>query len=449
MALTEQTHTDVTEHQARKDQAENGKVGTNRSASRKVADLATHPHDPGQSPNYHADLHLHGLGEESVIDARVVFLTHYIPLYQVRVLQSIAARVSDFQILLSTPIEPNRDFQPDWSGLNVTVQNSLTLRRRWRHPEGGFDDQLYVHIPYDTSARLRSLKPDVVMSLELGARSAGAAMYCRRRPESKLVLCTYMSERTEQGRGLLRRELRKKLLRSADAVTYNGPSCKQYLSGFGVPEDQMFHLPYAADDRTVYNGPVERQESRCRDRMLVVGQLSERKGVDRLVEQVSSYCDKNPSRCIEVIFAGDGPLRGVLESKVTPANLKVKLLGNVPADELSVWMLRCGVLLAPTLADEWMLVVNEALHAGVPVIGSVHAQAVTALIQPGINGWIYDPMVSGSIDQSLASYFACDDATMNQMRHHCRDSVAHRNPDWAANGAIEAIQHVLNPTRTD
>ena len=116
-----------------------------------------------------------------VVDARVVFLTHYIPLYQVRVLQSIAASVRDFHILLSTPIEPNRDFAPDWSGLDVTVQDTWTVRHRWKHRADkksvGFDDQLYVHVPYDTSSRLRALKPDVVMSLELGARSMGAIRY--------------------------------------------------------------------------------------------------------------------------------------------------------------------------------------------------------------------------------------------------------------------------------
>ncbi len=397
---------------------------------------------------YYDDASLrHLVDDDSLIDARVVFLTHYIPLYQVRVLQSIAARVRDFQILLSTPIEPNRDFQPDWSGLNVTVQNSWTLRRRWRHPDGGFDDQLYVHVPYDTSARLRKLKPDVVMSLELGARSAGAALYCRRHPETKLVLCTYMSQRTEQGRGLIRRKLRQRLLGSADAVTFNGPSCKDYLNDFGVPQDRMFHLPYAADDRTVYQGPTERDEKDCRHRMLVVGQLSQRKGVDKLLKQVARYCRTNTTREIEIVFAGDGPLREELETIQTPPNLKVNLLGNVPADELAVWMLRCGVLLAPTLADEWMLVVNEALHAGVPVIGSIHAQAVTTLVQDNVNGWSYDPMEDGSIDRSLDTYFDQSDQTLSEMRVVCRQSVASRSPAWAADGAIRAIKHVLPPSQ--
>ena len=388
---------------------------------------------------------------ESIIDARVVFLTHYIPLYQVRVFQAIAERVRDFQILLSTPIEPNRDFQLDWSGLNVTVQNSWTLRRRWRHREGGFDDQLYVHIPYDTSARLRKLRPDVVMSLELGARSAGAAIYCNRHPETKLVLCTYMSQRTEQGRGLLRKRLRKRLLRSADAVTYNGPSCQEYLHDFGVQDDRLFHLPYAADDRTIYQGPVTREESAVRHRLLVVGQLNERKGVTRLVEQLIGYCQDRPDQPIEVVFAGSGPLREELEqhhqSTLAP-NLKVNVLGNIPPEELAVWTLRCGVLVAPTLADEWMLVVNEALHAGLPVIGSRHAQAVTTLIQNSENGWIYDPMCEESSDpQSLATaldaYFKPSNDQIATMRPKCRESVSLRTPTWAASGAIRAIRHVL------
>ena len=129
----------------------------------------------------------------SPLDAKVVFLTHYIPLYQVRVLQEITKRIRDFQILLSTPIEPNRNFRLDWSGLNVEVQKTVTLRRRWRHAKAGFDDQLFVHVPYDTLKQLKRIRPDVVISHELGARSLAAARYCRR-SGARLVLATFMSE---------------------------------------------------------------------------------------------------------------------------------------------------------------------------------------------------------------------------------------------------------------
>ncbi len=381
------------------------------------------------------------------IDARVVFLTHYIPLYQVRVLQSIAASVRDFHVLLSTPIEPNRDFAPDWSGLNVTVQDTLTLRQRWRHraadSAGAFKDSLYVHFPYDTSRRLRDLKPDVVMSLELGARSLGAIRYCRKHSETKSVLCTYMSEHTEQNRGRMRRRLRKYLLDRADAVTYNGPSCFDHLKTYGVDDEKMHHFPYAADDRSAYLGPLDREEHQARNRFLCVGQLSERKGVRLLLNQLNEYCRQRPGEHFHITFAGDGPMRAELEAQPLPTNLSLQLLGNITPDALSVEMLRHGILIAPTLADEWLLVANEALQAGLPVIGSVFAQAVTTLVKDGVNGWQYCPTDPGSLASALDRYLALPTNAMVNMRRSARASVQHCTPAWASSGAIDAINAVL------
>lgn len=381
--------------------------------------------------------------EASKFDARVVFLTHYIPLYQVRVLQSIAASVRDFHVLLSTPIEPNRDFTPDWSGLDVTVQDTWTLRSRWRHQAAGFEDLLFVHVPYDTTRRLRSLNPDVVMSLELGARSMGAASYCAKNLHSKLVLCTYMSERTEEGRGWLRRYFRKRLVRRADAVTYNGPSCQRYLRGLGVADERLFHFPYAADDRTVYRGPTERDDWATRHRLLAVGQLTDRKGVLPLMNQVSEYCRARPHRKVALDFAGEGPLRIVIDSFDLPQNVDVQVLGNISPEELGTRMLAYGALIAPSLADEWMLVVNEALQAGLPVLGSIHAQAVTAIVQNGFNGWQYDPMAEGSLATALDAYFDESSNQLATMRVNARRSVAERTPQWAASGALDAVKYVL------
>lgn len=380
------------------------------------------------------------------IPARVVFLTHYIPLYQLRVLQHLARSVQEFQVLLSTPIEPNRDFTPDWSDLDVTVQDTVTVRRKWRHRDAGFDDPLYVHFPYDTMRRLKALQPDVVMSLELGARSLGAAIHCGLHRDTKLILCTYMSQRTEQGRGWMRETIRKRLTARADAVTFNGPSCRQYLRGLGVSDDKLFALPYAADDRTTFRGCVSRDDSATRHRLLVAGQLSDRKGTLPLIEQITGYCNQRPDRSIELIFAGDGPLRCELNRRTLPSNLSMQILGNLIPADLSDLMTRCGVMIAPTLADEWMLVINESLQAGLPVIGSVHAQAVTTLVRDGFNGWQYDPMHPSELASKLDQYFDCSSTQLNEMRVQARRSVAERTPEWAAAGAIDAVRHVLGMT---
>lgn len=403
------------------------------------ADMAAHQPVPNDSAD--------GLRARPTMPARVVFLTHYIPLYQAQVLRAIARRVSDFHVLVSTPIEPNRQFQPDWDDLNVIVQKTITLRRRWRHGDslGGpqFVDPLFVHVPRDTAAQLRRLNPDVVMSLELGARSLGAIRYCRKH-DAKCVLCTYMSEHTETNRGGARRRLRRYLIDRADAITFNGPSCQNYLKQLGARPERLYPLPYAADDRTLYRGPVTRADAAMRNRLLFVGQLSERKGVVPMIEQLARYCRERPQRQLNLRIAGDGPLRPVIEQFPVPGNLQLELLGNVPASELGTLMSHCGVCIAPTLADEWLLVVNEALHAGLPVIGSIYAQAVTTLIRDGHNGWQYTPTVPDSLQRSLDRYFDTSDSDLATIRCKCRDSVAERTPSWAAQGAIDAIADLIS-----
>ncbi len=378
------------------------------------------------------------------LDARVVLLTHYIPLYQVRLFQTIAQNVRELKILLSTPLEPNRHFEPDWGGLDVTVQKSLTLQRNWHH-RAGFTDPLYVHFPYDTYSQLRRIQPDIILSLELGFRSTVSALYRKLHPRSRLVIATYMSEHTEQGRGLLRRLIRGWLIRTADVLTYNGPSCERYLRSIGAKPSKLLPLPYVADDRTLYHGPLERTVTQ-RHRLLYVGQLSERKGVLPCLEQLSEYARMHPEQRLELDLIGTGPLQNQIQSFVPPNNFVVRYLGSMSAEKLGHQMSQYGALLLPTLADEWAMVVNEALHAGLPIIGSNLAQAVETLVTPHVAndakriGWAYDPRTTTGLAECLDRFFATSDIELEAMRLRCRESVRELTPAYAGNAAIQALQ---------
>ncbi|MEO1528139.1 MAG: glycosyltransferase family 4 protein, partial [Planctomycetota bacterium] len=260
---------------------------------------------------------------------------------------------------------------------------------------------------------------------------------------AKSILCTYMSEHTEQARGGLRNKLRQHLVRRADAITFNGPSCERYLKQLGAAPDRLYRLSYAADDRTAHTGSVERDENAARNRFLYVGQLTQRKGVMPMIEQLAAYCRSNLNREIELRMAGRGPLRDEIERFGVPGNLTIRLLGNLTPTELAAEMQTCGSTIAPTLADEWLLVVNEALQAGLPVIGSIYAQATTTLIRDGENGWQYDPAEASSLHAALEKYYSVSHDQLAAMRNHCRDSITHCTPAWAAEDAVRAIADLI------
>lgn len=355
------------------------------------------------------------------IDGRVVTLTHYLPPYMKAVLAEASQHVRDFRVLLSTPLEPNRQFETDWSGLSVEVQKSWMLRRPWKH-RAGFQDELYVHFPYDTLFQLRRAQPDIIFSFELGFRSFQSLLHRLRYRRCRLALCVCVSEHTEQGRGGLRSILRRLLLKRADAITYNGPSCLAYLKQFAVPDEKLFHFPYAAVTDYAYNGTLERSTENAK-RFVCVGQLIERKGVVPLVSEFAKYCSQYPEERLDLTMIGSGPMQQQLEQTERTNNFKLSFVGHVPPQQLSQELQKYGVLVFPTLADEWGLVVNEAMQAGLPVLGSCFGQASPTLIREGANGWVYNPEQPAQLHDKLTQINLLSPIQLNEMRHAARATV--------------------------
>ncbi|MFN3189745.1 MAG: glycosyltransferase family 4 protein [Aureliella sp.] len=374
------------------------------------------------------------------LDCRIATLTHYLPPYMARVLYHISREVREMKILLSIDQEPNRDFGNTWDGLDVSVQNSWMIKRPWKHSTG-FVDELYVHVPYDTGRQLKAFDPDIVFSYELGFRSLASSFYCRRH-RKPLVLCVCVSEHSEQGRGRLRHWLRKRLLRSASAITFNGPSCRRYLKRFDVPDEKLFHFPYCTSDSFRYEGAVERA-SEIDHRFICIGQLSERKGVLPLLDGISDYCRSRPHAKVGLDLVGNGPLHDKIANQERPSNFDLRLLGHMQYDQMCNAMEQAGVLVFPTMADEWGLVVNEGMQAGLPILGSCYGQAATTLIEPGKNGWLYKPDQVNELHQRLDEILSLDHAALTAMRHTAQETVRDITPQSVASGAIEMFKAVL------
>ena len=237
----------------------------------------------------------------------VVVLVNYLRRHHVVAYKALAKKVKRLTILLSTPMEPDRSWAADWDELDVRVQLNWTWTSRWRH-SSGFEEPNFIHIPIDTTMRLRDLKPDIVFSYELGMRTLLCSRYCRRHPNVPLVMVGNMSDHIEQERGFSRRMIRKLLRSRIDYCTYNGPSCKRYLASLGFDEHRMFHLPYCFDVDKAYAGEKQFSHDGIL-RLVYCGAISQRKGILQFSKIVRQWSDKNLDRKIELTVCGSGPLR--------------------------------------------------------------------------------------------------------------------------------------------
>lgn len=385
------------------------------------------------------------------MDAHVVSLVNFIAPNDIAVLQALAARVRKLTVLSSVAMEGNRDWVPDWADLDVVVQKTHTITRKEQHP-GGYCDTNYIHLPLDTGRQLRTLSPDAIVTAELGLRTAMCLRYAdkrnRRSPvDQKCAVVTSInaSERSEAGRGGIRERVRRHLLRKSHWVTFNGPSCETHLLSLGADPAKLSHWPYAADPTKAYRGALTLSETSIasRDlRLLTTGQLSKRKGIDIALDQLSQWSARHPEQRITWNLVGAGPLAGEISEYRTPENLTVKQHGHCDPTEISAHYRDNDAMLFPTLSDEWGLVVDEALFSGLPVIGSVHAQAVSTVIRDDENGWKYDPTskTEDGLSNVLDRVTRLDGAAFNQIRHSTRPSVADRTPDHAADLAVVAIK---------
>lgn len=371
---------------------------------------------------------------------RVALLTNFIPPYRLPLYKALAERLDEFQVFISTPMEPNRSWTPLWEGLKVRVQKNLTLRRTWNHPHG-FSEPLYVHIPYDTLWLLTQYQPDVIISGEMGLRTLQALLYRKLNPQSRLILWATVSEYSEKGRGQLRERLRRSLVPQADALLVNGQSGARYISQFGVPEDHIFFAPYTTNITPFLKIPLAR-EPNMTDRLLYVGQLVERKGLNQFLSTVETWVQAHPERKLEFWLVGDGPLRSALEQKVWPPNLAVQFLGDVLYDRLPEFYGQAGVFVFPTLADEWGLVTNEAMAAGLPVLGSLYGQSVEELVHDGVTGWTFRPDQSEEMYRALDRALSTPREELEVIRAHARDRIAYITPEFVADQFLKAIRYV-------
>jgi glycosyltransferase involved in cell wall biosynthesis len=361
-----------------------------------------------------------GARKEAEFKGKIALLTNFLPPYRIRVMELLKGSVGALRIFISVQMEQNRRWKANWGTLDVTVQRNLSFSSRATHGES-FQEDRAIHFPYDTLVELRRYRPDAIIAAEFGMRTVQAALYKCIVPRTKLLVWATISMVTEKHRGTMRKLIRRLILKATDAVLVNGSSGAAYIQDLGFPRARIHVVPQATDN-DVFAGPAVRAHDRvCK--LLYTGQLIERKGLVQFHEQLSKWCSLHPEREVSWTLIGSGPLRDTVKSLKCPANYVLNLLDEVPFRELPAQYHCADIFALPTLADEWGLVVNEAMIAGLPVLGSVYSQAVEDLVVEGRNGWRFRPDHPDEVLEALSRALECSRETWDAMRKEAIKTV--------------------------
>lgn len=203
-----------------------------------------------------------------------------------------------------------------------------------------------------TVAILRKITSDVVHAHGLRAGALAALSDSRR-----LVVTLHNAVTASGAVGAVYAALERIVARRADAVLVVSPDLGDRMAALGarnvapavVPAPPLDDLPAT----TEFGG---------RRVLLTVARLAQQKGLEVLLDAAAGPYPP------DVLFAlaGEGPLRGALQERITRENLPVTLLGH--RTDVAALLRAATALVVPSRWEGQPLSVQEALRAGVPVV---------------------------------------------------------------------------------
>lgn len=189
-----------------------------------------------------------------------------------------------------------------------------------------------------------------------------------------------------------------------------------YFVPRSVPASNLVETPYAGTTAL---------------RLVFVGSLIARKGLDLLIEAVAAARGSGADVTLDAFGPGDPGLYSF-------DGESIRYRGRIAFGETQAVVSHYDVLVLPSRFDGWGVVVNEALCAGVPVICSDRVGA-GVLVETFGAGALFDSAADGSLRDLLIG-LARDPARVLAMRESTRAAADAIQPEIAAAYLLEVIQ---------
>lgn len=146
-------------------------------------------------------------------------------------------------------------------------------------------------------------------------------------------------------------------------------------------------------------------------RLVFIGRLSEQKGTLLLVEAAQRLAARGVN--FELVIAGDGEMRGDIETliKTYALQTKVRITGWIDANQVRKELLAARALVLPSFAEGLPVVIMEAMALKRPVI-STYVAGIPELVRPGEHGWL---VPAGDVDALAEAMQECLDAPVEHL----------------------------------
>jgi len=175
-----------------------------------------------------------------------------------------------------------------------------------------------------------------------------------------------------------------------------------------------------------------------------------KKNLALLLRAYRLFLDRCADRLIgdsewQLILLGDGELRPEIEEEIRKLGLcdHVLLPGFRQLGELPAFYGLAGAFVLPSTTEQWGLVVNEAMAAGLPVLVSERCGCASDLVENGKNGFTFNPFDIGEIADRMFEIATMKPQERDAMGKASQEIIARWSPEAFANGLQQAVDFAL------
>jgi len=299
----------------------------------------------------------------------------------------------------------------------------------------------------ELSRALNGIRPDAVVCVGYSDPEIHQAVAWSLRRGLPLVTCSDSTYDDEARTGL--KEAFKRLVVSAfDAALVAGSRAHDYLGTLGLDGDRLFQ-PWDVVDNAHFelgSDAARRSPAEARARLklpeqyfLCVSRFVPKKNLGRLVEAYARYAAGAGNSPWSLVLSGTGPMEADLRAQAAGLGALVCFPGFLQYNDLPACYGLAGALILPSVSDQWGLVVNEAMAAGLPVLVSSRCGCAPDLVRDGVNGFAFEPGDAAAIGDLLTRIAGMSPEERASMGARSREIVAAFTPQAFAAGMKAAV----------
>lgn len=286
-----------------------------------------------------------------------------------------------------------------------------------------------------------------------------AANCCLRRHMPMVVMSE--SSHQDEPRTQWKETVKRRFVGLYSAALVGGQRHIEYLVELGMPRERVF-TGYDVVDNAYFRektDEIRNQRSEIRRKyqlpenyFLASARFVEKKNLLTLVQAYAGYRRQSQVATRvpwDLVLLGDGALRETLNSQLSTLNLEehVHLPGFRPYGELPVYYALAKAFVHASTAEQWGLVVNEAIASALPVIVSDRCGCVPELING--NGFTFDPTNEHELTARLLEMASLSDQEQKHLGEKSYRIAANFAPERFGEGLEQAatVAMELTPKR--